>query len=248
MFREAARRALDRVRSSPQTEPNEERVSPSRLHTSSSPRSLENGRERFFCEALVHLLGYPDNTEGPDAVYRNIKLVFTCDELYYGDEHNNRTRAVNEAYTQRGYYVVRVMAFDPLDTYNRTLRAVRLVLEERRRNYAKNDFGGKILVVDDERYGRKHIDSIERAGPALTALGRACMRGLIWAQELAMARAERRQESTVPSTAAVGASISTTIRSKHEQYWGALLDSYDAEHVYAERMVRIERDLKLRSS
>lgn len=85
--------------------------------------------------ALIRLLGFPDESETirpdpsdpeqtakVDALYRDLRLVFECDEVqHFDDDHifnqgakkgyqRKRDRLINEYYTRQGYYVIRVNA------------------------------------------------------------------------------------------------------------------------------------------
>jgi hypothetical protein len=110
------------------------------------PCPAHHVRERMFQLALVHTLGFADETTGhghdacgprhscyPDAVYHSAKLVLECDEEQHFDDTHifnrrkpayqaARDREVNARYTQQGYWVVRVTVFT--DGRRRRLRAL----------------------------------------------------------------------------------------------------------------------------
>jgi len=118
-----------------------------------------------------------------------------------------------------------------------------------------------------ERYGTRVINARAKTFAPTDELGRAKLRGTILEQELAMRDAESmlyrqeqqqsvRSEIGLPKTQDAGVSIteflsktlnigtnSTTTTSKYEQHWRTILDSYDPEENYNERVSRIDQDL-----
>lgn len=164
----------------------------------------KNKKEENMIIALIRTLGWPAESESVrpdtsnpemvvkvDALYPDLGLVFECDEMqHYDDDHlfnqgdkqgyqKRRDRLVNEYYTSRGFYVVRLNGtrgpyrIDPAkpdqarrhpsgllwypaensEVLRRGREAVKRVLELKTAAYARGDFAGKLISYPDDAVG-----------------------------------------------------------------------------------------------
>lgn len=177
--------------------------------------------------ALIHTLGWPDKSPHDfkvDAIYYSLKLAFEIDEVQHMDSEayfnklnpnyqKPRDHRINLHFAQQGYYIVRILAADPVpdpsheggyrwipvsnhEVAKRAIQAVSQVLNEKKVNMEQNkDYAGKVLVwpdTPDQTYGQMVFGSktineeAKKEAKKITQVEIALRKGTIVAQEMAM--------------------------------------------------------------
>ena len=200
------------------------------------PRPRHRAREKMFWLALVHTLGFPE----PDGFYPDLKLRF----FYH--------RAPHAHTSEEGVYTIEVVSTTkqgkPLSLscmYARTAWAVSEALQRRREQHEGGDFSRMSLRVGESAdWNHGYVP----ADLSLTMQIKAELRGAALLHEITLQgkNPKQKQEDVIPTGLQLTGQalhVSSGSSSAYERYWRGVLEGYDPEQHFTDRVERIDRDL-----
>jgi hypothetical protein len=197
-------------------------------------RPRRNAREKLFWLALVHTLGFPDE----NGSYQDLRLRFS---LPGGPVPADYYTVLVENTTADG------KPLGLVNMYERTVRAARHVLRLRRARYDRGDFEPLLLRMNHE--GFADATALDLAPSC--AEERAHLRGTVLLHDMILVgkRVQPRsgvEPCDIPTQLQLTGQalhISSGSKSEYERYWLRVLEGYDPEQRFTDRVERIDRDL-----